>query len=58
MISIEKLKILAHTQKLPSTVGDLGKLIEAKGFKKLPKVQKIAKSGHTGCTVFYINDGW
>ena len=26
---------------------DLGKLIVAKGFKKLPKVQKIAKSGHT-----------
>jgi len=29
-------------------VGDLGKVIVAKGFKKLPKVQKIAKSGHTG----------
>ena len=28
-------------------MGDLGKLIVAKGFKKLPKVQKIAKSGHT-----------
>ena len=27
---------------------DLGKLIVAKGFKKLPKVQKIARSGHTG----------
>ena len=26
---------------------DLGKLIVAKGFKKLPKVQKIAQSGHT-----------
>ena len=26
---------------------DLGKLIVAKGFKKLPKVQKIARSGHT-----------
>ena len=25
----------------------LGKLIVAKGFKKLPKVQKIAQSGHT-----------
>ena len=24
------------------------KLIVAKGFKKLPKVQKIAQSGHTG----------
>ena len=28
-------------------VGDLGKLIAAEDFKKLPKVQKIAKSGHT-----------
>ena len=26
-------------QKLPKNVGDLGKLIVAKGFKKLPKVQ-------------------
>ena len=29
-------------------VGDLGKLIVTKGFKKLPKVQYIAQSGHTG----------
>ena len=27
--------------------GDLGNLIVAKGFKKLPNVQKIAQSGHT-----------
>ena len=27
-------------------MGDLGKLIVAKGFKKLTKVQKIARSGH------------
>ena len=27
--------------------GDLGKLIVANGFKKLPKFQKIAKYGHT-----------
>ena len=27
--------------------GDLGKLFAAKGFKKLPKVQKIAESGNT-----------
>ena len=26
---------------------DLGKLILAKGFKKLPKLQEIAQSGHT-----------
>ena len=48
MISIEKLKILTPLQKLPKNVGDLGKLIVAKGLKKLPKVQKIATSGHTG----------
>ena len=35
-------------QNLPRNVGDLAKLIFAKGFKKLLKVQKIAKSGHTG----------
>ena len=39
-ISLENLKILAQTQKLPKTVGDLSKLIVAKGFKKLPKVKK------------------
>ena len=27
--------------------GDLGKLIVDKSFKNLPKVQKIATSGHT-----------
>ena len=32
---------------MPRNVGDLGKLIAAKFFKKLPKVQKIARSGHT-----------
>ena len=30
-------------------LGDLDKLIVAKGFKKLPKVQKITRSGHTVC---------
>ena len=34
-------------EKLPKTVVDLSKLIVAKGFKKSPKVRKIAKSGHT-----------
>ena len=47
MISLEKWKILTPLQNLPSNVGDLGKLIAAKGFKKLRKVQKIAKFGHT-----------
>ena len=32
---------------MPNNVGDLGKFFVAKGFKKLPKVQKIAQSGHT-----------
>ena len=39
MISLEKLKILRPLQKLPKNVGDLGKLIAAKGFEKSPKVQ-------------------
>jgi len=47
MISLEKGKILTPWQKLPKNVWDLSKLIAAKGFKKLPKVQKIATSGHT-----------
>ena len=40
MISLEKLKILTPLQKLPKNVGDLGKLVVAKSFKKLPKVEK------------------
>ena len=39
MISLEKLKILTPSQKLAKNVGDLGKIIVAKGFKKVPKVQ-------------------
>ena len=39
MISLEKWKFLMALQKLPKNVGDLGNLIVAKGFKKLPKVQ-------------------
>jgi len=35
----QKWKILTPRQKLPKNVGDLGKLIVAKGFKKLTKVQ-------------------
>ena len=37
--------ILTPLQKLPKNVRDLGKLIVAKGYKKLSKVQKIARSG-------------
>ena len=39
MISVEKLRVWTSLQKLPKNVGDLGKLILAKGFKNLPKVQ-------------------
>ena len=39
MMSVVKLKILTPFQKLPKIVGDLGKLIVAKCFKSLPKVQ-------------------
>ena len=39
MISLGKLKILTPLQKLPKNVGDFGKLIFAKGFENLPKVQ-------------------
>ena len=38
MISLEKWQILTPLQKLPKNVGDIDKLIAAKGFKKLPKV--------------------
>ena len=38
MISLEKFKILSPTQKLPKTVGDLGKLILA--LKSCPKSNK------------------
>ena len=47
MISLEKGMMLTPLQKLPSNVGDLGKIIVATGFEWLPKVQKIAQSGHT-----------
>ena len=36
MISLEKLKILTPSQKLPKNVEDLGKLIVATGYEKLP----------------------
>ena len=39
MITLEKLKILTPLQKLLKNEGDLGKLILAKDFKTLPKVQ-------------------
>ena len=39
MISLEKWKILTPLQKLPKNVGNLGKIIVATGFEKLPKDQ-------------------
>ena len=39
MISLEKLKFLTTLEKLPRNVGDLGKLIVATYFEKLPKLQ-------------------
>ena len=39
MISLEKLKILQSLHKLPKNVEYLGKLIVAKCFKNLPKVE-------------------
>ena len=47
MISLDQWYVLTPLQILPKNLRDLGKLIVAKGFKKLPKVQKIAQSGHT-----------
>ena len=44
---------------MPKTVGDLSKIIVAKGCKKSPKVQKIAKSGHTDRFIpKYDKDPW
>ena len=47
---------LAPLLKLPNNVGDLGKIIVAISFEWLPKVQKIAQSGHTGSLPHYRNE--
>ena len=39
MISQQKLKLLTPLQKLPKNEEDFGKIVVAKGFKKLLKVQ-------------------
>ena len=39
MILLENFKVLTPLQKLPKKKGDLGKVIVAKDFKKLPNVQ-------------------
>ena len=51
MITLQKLMILTPLQKLPKNVRDLDKLIDAKSFEKLPKVQYITQSGHTALRV-------
>ena len=43
--------IFTILQKYPNNVGDLGKIIFATSFEWLPKVQKIAQSGHTDYTI-------
>ena len=58
MISLEKWNILTRLQKLPKNVGDLGKIIVAIGYEWLPKVQKIAHSGHTDGNQNYVLVCW
>ena len=41
--------IVTPLQKLSNNVGNLGKIVVAMGLEWLPKVQKIAQSGHTVC---------
>ena len=48
--------ILTPLPKLTYNVGDLGKIIVATSFEWLPKVQKIAQSGHTGTPSQDLND--
>ena len=55
MISLEKWIKLTRLQKLPNNVGNLGKMIVATGFELLPKVQKIAQSGHTDGETIYLD---
>ena len=57
MISQEKLKILTTLQKLPKNVGDLGKIIVAKGFETLSKViwsHWMASSTNIGSEYQYL----
>ena len=51
-----KWMILTPLQKMPNNVGNLGKIIVLTGFEWLPKVQKIAKSGHTGPGAHLMNE--
>ena len=51
MISLQKLNILTPLQNCLRMWDNLGKLIVAKGFERLAKVQYINQSGHTGWRV-------
>ena len=42
-----KMKDFDNFTKIDQNVGNLGKIIDATCFEKLPKVQYIAQSGHT-----------
>ena len=44
----QKIEDFDTLTKTAQNVGDLGKIIVATCFEKLPKVQKIFQSGHTG----------
>ena len=52
MISQEKSKILTPLQKLPKNVGELGKLIDAKGFQKLPNL--VTLKGHNNAKLNFL----
>ena len=51
MVSLEKMNDFDTFKKLHKNGEDWGKLIVAKSFKRLPKVQNIAQSGHTECKI-------
>ena len=44
--------------KIAQEWGRWGKIIVAKGFKKLPKIQNIAQSGHTGSYLPTVKVGY
>ena len=58
MVSLEKWMISTPLQKLPKNGEDWGELIVSKGFKRLPKVQNIAQSGHTDQIVVFKHVLW
>ena len=45
-------KLILTPIKIPKNEGDLGKIVVATGFEKLPKVQQIAQSGHTAVSTY------